>query len=114
MSTLLTLPYKIARLPWSLVDQRVSSRLPEASPSRVLLGKVIGSSDRLAGSLLGDPDLAGRGSERLERSQQVEASVSLPQQAADARREARQTAEVGREEAERRRAASGKSPRSEG
>jgi hypothetical protein len=105
MSALLTLPYKLARFPLSVVDSTVADRLPETSAPRLVLDKVLGSADRFAGSVLGDHALAARGSKRLERTQQVQESVSLSQQAADARREARETVEAGQEEAQRKREA---------
>ena len=58
ITTLIALPYKIARLPLTVVDRSLASRWPETSSTRVGLDRVLGSSDRFAGDLLGNRELA--------------------------------------------------------
>ena len=61
ISTLIALPYELARLPLAIVDNGLSSRLPETSGPRVALDRAIGSADKLAGALLRN-DQIGRAS----------------------------------------------------
>lgn len=60
ISTLVSLPYEIARFPLALVDSRLSDRLPEASTPRVTLDRALGSADKIAGKLTGNRDIAQR------------------------------------------------------
>ena len=99
ISTLITLPYELARLPLVLVDNGLSDRLPETSGPRVTLDRAIGSADKLAGTLLGNRDLARRGSDRIERTEKLLTVARLEQEAATRREEARETAAAGRREA---------------
>lgn len=105
ISTLIALPYEIARLPLALVDNGLSSRLPETSGPRATLHRVIGSADKLAGAVLSNPGIAQRGADRIERTDMLRAAVRLEHQA-DAQREmARETAAEGRQRAAAQRAA---------
>ncbi len=80
MMNLVSLPYEIARLPLSLIDSKLSDKLPENQ--RLTLDRAIGSADRLAGTVLGNRDLAKRGTARLERE-----AAAADQQAARLRAE---------------------------
>lgn len=105
ISTLIALPYELARLPLTTIDQRLSRRLPETSLSRTTLDRAIGSADKLAGALLRNDQIAGRGADRIERSDKLVEAARLEDQA-DARREAaRDAASSGREEAAQKRKA---------
>ena len=105
ISTVIALPYELARLPLALVDDNLLSRLPETSGPRVALDKTLGSADKLAGSLLGNQVIAQRGAERIERSQKLVTAARLEKEA-DARREmARKTADSGRQKAAQKRKA---------
>jgi hypothetical protein len=99
ISTIITLPYELARLPLVLVDNGLSDRLPETSGPRVTLDRAIGSADKLAGTLLGNRDIARRGSDRIERTEKLLTAARLEQEAATRREEARETASAGRQEA---------------
>jgi hypothetical protein len=99
ISTLITLPYELARLPLVLVENGLSDRLPETSGPRVTLDRAIGSADKLAGTLLGNRDIARRGSDRIERTEKLLTAARLEQEAATRREEARETASAGRQEA---------------
>ncbi|MEP7088497.1 MAG: hypothetical protein ABI776_00210 [Nocardioidaceae bacterium] len=77
ISTVIALPYEIARLPLVLVDHRLSDRLPETSGPRLTLDRTIGSVDKLAGTLLGNRDIAQRGADRLERSDKLMTAARL-------------------------------------
>jgi hypothetical protein len=103
---LLTVPYELARLPLAIVDDRVVARLPETSVPRVTLDRALGSADKLAGTLLGSPDIAQRGADRLERSSKLRTATRLEEEAEARREQAQETAATGRSEAaEKRKAA---------
>ena len=99
ISTLISAPYKLARLPLVLVDSSLASRLPEDSVPRVTLDRALGSADRLAGTLLGDREIAQSGADRLERSRKLVTAARLEKEAAARREQARETLTEGREEA---------------
>ena len=105
ISTLIALPYKLARTPLVLIDSTLSERLPETSLPRVTLDRVIGSSDKFAGALLGDQEIAGRGADRIERSDTLRKAAKLEQEAATRREQAQDNLADGREEAEEKRKA---------
>lgn len=105
ISTLIALPYEMARKPLATIDERLSSRLPETSISRTTLDRAFGTADKIAGAILRNDDIAARGVDRLERSEQLAKAARLDEQA-EARREAAEiVAEAGREEADRKRRA---------
>ena len=83
---LLTAPYKLARLPWVVLDQQLASRLRADSAPRLVFDRALGSYDQLAGRVLRDGDLAEQGRERIARSQELAESVAL-ERSADAERE---------------------------
>jgi len=68
ISTLIAAPYKLARLPLAIVDNTLSDKLPETSGTRLALNRVIGSVDKVAGTVLRNPEIAQRGTDRIERS----------------------------------------------
>jgi hypothetical protein len=105
ISTLIALPYEVARLPLVMVDSSLSDRLPETSGPRVSLDRAIGSADKLAGALLRNRDIAERGAHRIERSEKLVAAARLEQEAAVRREQARDAAATGRQEAARKRKA---------
>lgn len=105
ISNLIALPYRLARTPLVLMDSTLSQRLPEASFPRVTLDRVIGSSDKFAGTLLGDPDLAGRGADRIERADALRKAGKLEHQAETYREQAEEKIADGRDEAARKREA---------
>jgi hypothetical protein len=103
MMNLVSLPYEIARLPLSLIDSKLSDKLPENQ--RLTLDRAIGSADRLAGTVLGNRDLAKRGTARLERSAKVATAVRLEEEAETRREQAREKAAEGRRKATQKRKA---------
>ncbi|MGI9155759.1 MAG: hypothetical protein ACR2FG_03870 [Marmoricola sp.] len=106
ISTLIALPYELARLPLLIVDNSLSDRLPETSGPRVTVDRAIGSADKLAGALLGNRDIARRGADRIERSDKLLTAARLEREAATRREQARETAAAGsREAAQKRKAA---------
>lgn len=105
MSKLTSLPYELARLPWTLVDSALADRLPQTSRPRVVLDRALGSADRVAGSVLHDRGLAQRGADRLDRSTKLLAAERLEQEAAARREQAEQTETALTREAERKRKA---------
>lgn len=104
LSTLIALPYELARLPLVLADN-LSDRLPETSAPRVALDRAIGSADKLAGALLGNRDIAKRGADRVERTNKIVTADRLEQEAATRREQARETVTTGRREAAQKRKA---------
>ena len=103
INTVVALPYELARKPLALADEKLSDRLPDAIGSRV--GWAIGSTDRVAGTLLRNPDIARRGSDRVERASKLLAASRLEAQAEARRAKAEETAVTGLEEASRKREA---------
>ena len=99
ISTLIALPYELARLPVVIVDQNLSDRLPESSGPRLGLDRAIGSADKLAGALLGNRAIARRGADRLERSDKLVTAARLELEAEARREQAQQVAAVGRRQA---------------
>jgi hypothetical protein len=105
ISTLIALPYEVARLPLTIADNGLVRRLPETSGTRVTLDRAIGSADKLAGTLLGNRDIVQRGADRIERSEKLLTAARLEQEAATRREQARDTAAAGRRKATRKRKA---------
>lgn len=105
ISTFITAPYKLARLPLVLIDNTLSERLPETSAPRVTLDRALGSADKLAGALLRDDEIAKSGAERIERSEKLVTAARLEQQADAKRVQARETLTEGRQVASQKRKA---------
>ncbi|MDO9454538.1 hypothetical protein [Nocardioides sp.] len=97
--TAVALPYELARMPLALLDKRLSQLLPETSGPRVALDKAMGSADKLAGTVLANPGIARRGSERLERSAKLLTAARLELDAAARRERADETVAAGRRQA---------------
>lgn len=89
--TLRAAPYKLARLPWTVVDQQFAQRLPADSAPRLVFDRALGSCDQFAGRLLGDGDIVEQGRDRIARSEDLAEAVAL-ERSAEAHRE--QAAEV--------------------
>ena len=106
ISTLIALPYELARLPVVIVDKNLSDRLPESSGPRVGLDRAIGAADKLAGTLLGNRAIARRGADRIERSVKLVTAARLEHEGEARREQAQQAAVAGRRQsAAKRRAA---------
>ena len=103
ISTLVSIPYEIARLPLALVDSQLSDKLPETSTPRVTLDKALGSADRIAGRLTGNRTIAARGAERLDRLDKLVTAERLEKDAAAKRDRADETFREGRQEAAQKR-----------
>lgn len=103
ISTLVAIPYEIARLPLTVVDSTLADRLPETSAPRVTFDRALGSADRIAGRLTGNRSLARRGAERLDRLEKRVAAVRLEQEASAKRDRAGETVREGRQEAAQKR-----------
>ena len=99
ISTLIALPYELARLPLAIVDNGLSGRLSETSGLRVTLDRAIGSADKFAGALLGNRDIAKRGAGRIERLDKLRLAARLEQEAAARREQVRESVAVGRRRA---------------
>lgn len=103
ISTLIALPYEAARLPLTVVDRGLTSRLPESSAVRLTVDRTIGTADRAAGMLLHHDALAARGTARIERVDALVEAARLQKQADERRAAAERVAADGRREAERQR-----------
>lgn len=103
ISTVISLPYELARLPLSVVDKTLAGRLDETSTPRVTLDRTIGSADKIAGALLGNVGIARRGADRIERSDKLLTAARLEQEAEARLQQASRTAASGRQEAARKR-----------
>lgn len=99
ISTVIALPYQLARLPLVIVDDTLLDRLPETSGARVTLNRTIGSADKLAGTLLRNRDIAKRGVDRIERTDKLLTAERLEHEAAERREQATKTAAAGRRKA---------------
>lgn len=107
ISTVIALPYEIARLPLAVLDRSLSG-LSQTSGARVTLDRTIGISDKIAGAVLRNGEIAQRGADRLERSDTLQKATRLEQQAATRREQARETATAGSRQATRQRNAAAK------
>ncbi len=106
ITTLISLPYEIARLPLAVVNQQLAARLPESSTPRVTLDRALGSVDRVAGTILHNEVIVQRGAARVDRAEKLFRAATLEQEAASRREEARDTVqEAGQEAAHKRQAA---------
>ena len=103
--TLIAMPYEFARLPLVIIDNGLSSRLPETSGARMTLNRAIGSADKVAGALIGDREIAKRGTDRIEHSDKVRTAARLEQEAATHREQARVRAATGTQKAAQKRQA---------
>ena len=101
ISTIIALPYELARIPLIMIDQRLSERLPETSGPRVTLHRAIGSTDKLVGSLLGNRGIRQRGVDSLERFDKVQTAARLEEDAASRRELARDAAAKAKTKAAR-------------
>jgi hypothetical protein len=103
ISTLIALPYEIARGPLAFVDARLSNRLADDSARRLVLDRTLGSADKVAGTILGNHAIAARGADRLERSDKLRTAARREHEAGATRQQARDEAAAGRREAARKR-----------
>lgn len=103
ISTLVSIPYEIARLPLALVDSKLSDKLPETSTPRVTLDRALGSADKIAGRLTGNRNIAQRGTDRLDKLEKLVTAARLEQDAAAKRDQADETFREGRQQAAQKR-----------
>jgi hypothetical protein len=94
ISTVIALPYELARLPFAVLDTSLAAVAEESAP-RLTLNRAIGMSDRFAGAVLRNGKIAERGAGRIERSQKLQLATRLEQEAATRREQAHDTAVAG-------------------
>jgi len=99
ISTLIALPYELARLPFATIDAGLARSLPETSVPRKTVDRAIGSADKIAGALLRNGAIARRGTERVDRSDKLVAAARLQAQAETRREAADDVAQRGQQEA---------------
>ncbi|HEU5267524.1 MAG TPA: hypothetical protein VFU35_12535 [Jatrophihabitans sp.] len=104
--TLLTVPYRLYRLPLAVIDWQVARRLPADSTPKLAFDKAVGGYDRLAGRLLGDTEIADRGSERIARSTKLADAKALEAKATAHRQDAAAAARAGADTARTKRSQS--------
>lgn len=103
ISTVIALPYELARLPLTVVDKTLAGRMAETSTPRVTMDRAIGTADKVAGALLGNDGIAQRGADRIERSDKILTAARLEQEADARLAQAARKAASGRQEATRKR-----------
>jgi hypothetical protein len=108
ISTLIALPYELARLPLTTLDHGLSRRLPDTSVPRTTLDRAIGSADKLAGTILRNDDILDRGVARVERANALVKAARLEDRAETRRDAAADVAAAGRQEAAAKRQAAAK------
>ncbi|MFL6089733.1 MAG: hypothetical protein ACJ71Z_06305 [Aeromicrobium sp.] len=101
--TLIAIPYKVARAPLAIIDSTLAERLPETSLPRTTMDRLIGSSDKVVGALLGDSGLAERGVDRLERAHTLRQAGKFEHEADRKRDQAQQTVADAQEQAAQKR-----------
>jgi hypothetical protein len=92
---LLTVPYKLYRVPLAVLDHHVAQRLRVDSPPRLAFDRALGSYDRMDGRLLNNDDIAEQGRERIARSGKLAGAVALERDAAARREQAAKAAVSG-------------------
>jgi hypothetical protein len=97
--TLIAMPYELARLPLVIIDNSLSRRLPETSAARMTVDRAIGSADLVAGALIHDRVIAKRGTDRIGHADKIRKVARLEHEAGVRRKQARQAAVVGTENA---------------
>ena len=75
--TLLRFQYRIARVPFALIERRVVSRLDEEAPARLFYERSLGALDATVGGALGDRQLEDRGATLVERSETLGEAARL-------------------------------------
>jgi hypothetical protein len=94
ISTVIALPYELARLPFAVLDTSLAALAEESAP-RLTLNRAIGVSDRFAGAVLRNGKIAQRGADRIERSRKLQLATQLEREAATRREQAHDTAIAG-------------------
>lgn len=100
ISTLISLPYELARRPIVAIGEGLTSRLHEDAAPRVFLDRAIGSADQFAGILLRNGQIAQRGADRLQRSTGLAQAASFERKAEAKRERAREIRAEGHQKAE--------------
>lgn len=81
--------YQLARYPLQLIEDQVTARVDPDAPGRLFYERSLGTLDATVGNLLGDDELARRGTALVERStalaqsNTLEAKAAVKEQAAD-------------------------------
>ncbi|MGN6088301.1 MAG: hypothetical protein ACTHNT_03310, partial [Actinomycetales bacterium] len=108
LNALISLPYELARKPLELVDGQLAGRVSDTALPKVALDRALGQADKVAGSLLRNPDIAQRGTERIDRTQKLLTAARLEKQAEAERAQARATGRSGQQQASQLRTAAEK------
>ena len=84
--------YKVARLPFQLIEDRLVARMDAETPTRLFYERSLGAMDAAVGNVLGDAGLKKRGEALAERSDSLRRAARLD--AAAARKEERAAADL--------------------
>jgi hypothetical protein len=99
ISTVIALPYEIARFPLVRLDTGLSG-LPQTNGARVALDRAIGTSDQLAGALLRNSAIAERGADRdKQQARAATTRTAAAKKAAATKRATARTAAVAQTKA---------------
>src|SRR6195952_2079002 len=91
--------YQLVRYPLQLIEDRVMTRLQSEAPGRLLYERSFGTLDATVGSVLGDSELARRGSALAERSDALGRAARLDGAAAKTERHADEKLAAERDQA---------------
>jgi hypothetical protein len=73
----LSFQYRIARFPLQLIEDRVVGQMDAEAPARLLYERSLGALDAAVGNVLGDQELASRGSALAERSDALSGAARI-------------------------------------
>lgn len=93
--------YQIARCPLQLIEDQVAARVDSDAPGRLFYERSLGTLDATVGNLLGDDDLARRGTALVERSDVLIQATKLEANAAAKEQDADETLKEKRDSAVR-------------
>ena len=99
--TVLRFQYQIARYPLQLIEDQVAARVDPEAPGRLFYERSLGTLDATVGNLLGDDDLARRGTALVERSDALIQATKLETNAAAKEQDADETLKEKRDNAVR-------------
>jgi hypothetical protein len=91
--------YQFVRFPLQLIEDRVITRMESEAPGRLLYERSFGALDAVVGSVLGDPELAERGSALADRSDVLARAARLDGAATQKEKRADETLTAKRDQA---------------
>jgi hypothetical protein len=98
--SLIELPYRVARAPFTVVDRQLMQRLSPDSSARLAFERFLGTADSLAGRVLSSATLSHRGTATRERAEMRLHANTLEHDAAERRATAAKTADTAAQRAD--------------